>query len=138
MQRQSTSSHPPGNAPFPGVVIFVADVQRMTKFYQSVAQMRRISGDDDHTVLEIAGFQLVVHALKGEPAPPPNGPVTPRDDSYLKVCLPVASISQARDAASLAGGHIKPPRHEWEARGFRACDGHDPEGNIIQVRQTAP
>lgn len=26
---------------------------------------------------------------------------------------------------------------EWEARGFRACDGRDPEGNVLQVREAA-
>jgi hypothetical protein len=24
---------------------------------------------------------------------------------------------------------------EFEARGFRACDGYDPEGNVVQLRE---
>ena len=33
--------------------------------------------------------------------------------------------------------HALPTTAEWQAseRGFRACDGHDPEGNVIQVRE---
>ena len=39
-------------------------------------------------------------------------------------------------AAERLGGRVKPVHDEWEARGFRACDGHDPEGNVIQVRES--
>lgn len=44
-------------------------------------------------------------------------------------------IAAARSLAAANGGAIKSPQHEWEARGFRACDGYDPEGNVIQVRE---
>ena len=37
--------------------------------------------------------------------------------------------------APTLGGAIKPPEAEWEARGFRAVDGHDPEGNVVQFRE---
>jgi predicted enzyme related to lactoylglutathione lyase len=53
------------------------------------------------------------------------------------LCLPVVSIAAARSLAVAHGGAIKSPQHEWEARGFRACDGYDPEGNVIQVRESA-
>jgi predicted enzyme related to lactoylglutathione lyase len=86
--------------------------------------------------MEVDGFQLVVHKLAGEPQVP-EGEVRVRQDSYVKVCLPVESIAAARAVAAANGGAIKSPQHEWEARGFRACDGHDPEGNVIQVRETA-
>ena len=112
----------------------------MAEFYQLVADMTILYGDNDHVVLELEGMQLVVHAL------PPGVPrdetiVTPptvREDSYLKLCFPVTSIAAARRQAESLGGMIKPAANEWEARGFRACDGHDPEGNVIQVRESAP
>lgn len=44
---------------------------------------------------------------------------------------------RTRVTAASLGGHIKPAAAEWSARGFRACDGHDPEGNVLQVRETA-
>jgi predicted enzyme related to lactoylglutathione lyase len=119
------------------VVLFVADVERIAHFYASVFAMDRLSGDDDHVVLGIDGFQLVVHRLRGEPEPATDatGKVRVREDSYAKLCLPVASIAAARAKARELGGHVKPVAHEWEARGFRACDGHDPEGNVVQVRE---
>jgi predicted enzyme related to lactoylglutathione lyase len=123
--------------PKPSAVIFVRDVPMMTEFYRKLAQMTFRSGDDGHSVLEIENFQLVIHALRGAPTSSVVDGVALRRDAYVKVCLPVESIAAARTIATQMGGAIKPPRNEWEApdRGFRACDGHDPEGNVLQVRE---
>ena len=125
--------------PKPSAVVFVANVSRMTQFYEHLASMTVVTGDKTHTVLEVDGFQLVIHALRGEPEVVlgPTGRVPVREDSYIKVCLPVVSIKAARSTAKALGGSIKPSTAEWEARGFRACDGHDPEGNVLQVRENA-
>jgi len=125
--------------PKPSVVVFVADVRRMSTFYRELASMSVLIEDDGYAVMEVEGLQLVVHALSGEPQVRPDaaGQVPVREDSYVKLCLPVKSISAARAIAAANGGAIKSPEHEWEARGFRACDGHDPEGNVIQVRESA-
>jgi predicted enzyme related to lactoylglutathione lyase len=125
--------------PLPCVVLFVANVDKVAAFYEEVGSMKMVGVDDDHAVLEIAGFQLVIHALKGEhePAPDSQGRVRVREDSYSKICLPVQSIRAARTRAASLGGFIKPTQHEWQARGFRACDGNDPEGNVLQVRESA-
>jgi predicted enzyme related to lactoylglutathione lyase len=125
--------------PRPAAVLFVSDVAKVARFYREAGAMARVSGDDDHEVLESGGFELVVHRLRGEPPVMADaaGRVPVREDSYHKLCLPVASIAQARRAAASCGGHVKDPRHEWSARGFRACDGHDPEGNVVQLREAA-
>ncbi|MFN0098547.1 MAG: hypothetical protein ACKVS7_07725 [Gemmatimonadaceae bacterium] len=84
--------------PHPDAVLFCADVQRLARFYASVASMTTVSGDNDHTILESAGFQLIVHAIRGEPdiQTSDNGEVAAREDCYMKVCLPVESLSIAR------------------------------------------
>ena len=122
--------------PKPSVVVFVADVRRVSAFYREVASMDVLIEDEGYTVMEVDGLQLVVHALSGEPRVS-AGAIPVREDSYVKLCLPVASIAAARSLAAANAGAIKSPEHEWEARGFRACDGHDPEGNVIQVREPA-
>src|SRR5437764_7275670 len=122
--------------PKPSVVVFVADVRRVTRFYREMASMTVLVDDEGYSVMEVDGLQLVVHALPGEPQVA-EGPVRVREDSYVKLCLPVESIAAARSIAAANGGAIKPAQQEWEARGFRACDGHDPEGNVIQVRESA-
>jgi hypothetical protein len=125
--------------PLPSVVLFVADVPELSAFYRELASMAVVHEDSDHAVLELDGFQLVIHRLSGEPAPTrtPNGQVRVREDSYVKFCLPVSSIADARSRATTLGGFIKPPEREWQARGFRACDGYDLEGNVFQIRESA-
>lgn len=125
--------------PTPSAVLFCSDVAKLTRFYEAVAAMTRVSGDASHTVLEVAGFQLVVHGLRGEPgvSAGADGQVPIRQDSYVKVCLPVGSLAAARTRAVALGGQVYPPDKEWQARGFRACDGYDPEGNVFQLRENA-
>lgn len=124
--------------PHPAAVLFCADVARLTRFYTVVAEMRDVDGDDHHRVLESNGFQLIVHAIRGEPESAAVGDAIPaREDSYIKVCLPVASLAAARARAGTLGGRLQPVDREWQARGFRACDGVDPEGNVFQLREPA-
>jgi predicted enzyme related to lactoylglutathione lyase len=118
----------------PGAVVFVADVPSMTQFYQELATMALVHRDVLHAILERAGFQLVIHARTGAPDSAPLGHPHVREKSPIKVCLPVESIAAARTTAARLGGAIQPASNEWEARGVRACDGYDPEGNVLQVR----
>ena len=115
-------------------VVFVGDVKRMTEFYRTLAAMEVLVAEDGYAVLEISGFQLVIHALRGAPKAGASE-IQLREDSYIKICLPVESIEAARLRAATLGGKIKPKSNEFEARGFRACDGNDPEGNVLQVRE---
>ena len=118
--------------PAPAAVVFVADVPRMTVFYRELFSMHVLQGDGDFAVLERDGLQLTIHALHGEPG---NGAT--RLDTHLKLCFPVDRIADARARAPSLGGELWPPEREWSApeRGFRACDGRDPEGNVFQVRE---
>jgi predicted enzyme related to lactoylglutathione lyase len=117
-------------------VIFVDDVKKMTHFYQALGDMQLIQDEPTYAVLETAGLQITIHPLrgskirKGEPYPT-------REDTWIKLCFPIVSIAAARSTAAALGGEVWPPNKEWEAkdRGFRACDGRDPEGNVFQVRE---
>lgn len=117
-------------------VVFVDEVPRMTAFYQALAAMAVVQSDSQHTVLEIPGFQLTIHAL-GSAGHARAAAYPVRGDSFVKICLPVGSIAAARNSAAAHGGEVWDPAKEWDSveRGFRACDGHDPEGNVFQVRQ---
>ena len=119
--------------PSPAAVVFVADVARVAAFYRTVFAMRPLEGDAAYVVLERDGFQLTVHGLRGEPAPGN----APRQDTYVKLCFPVDSIANVRREAAALGGEVWPAEREWESetRGFRACDGRDPEGNVFQARE---
>lgn len=123
--------------PVPSVVLFVVDVPRVSAFYRELASMTLLHQDDSHVGLATHGLELVVHQLRGKPPVTTDtlGRPALREDSYWKLALPVASIAAARTTAAMLGGGLKSPEQEWEARGFRACDGYDPEGNVIQVRE---
>jgi hypothetical protein len=58
-----------------------------------------------------------------------------REDTAVKLVLPVSSIATARSLAQPLGGELNPPEREWQFLGSRVCDGHDPEGNVIQFRE---
>jgi predicted enzyme related to lactoylglutathione lyase len=58
-----------------------------------------------------------------------------RENTALKFIFPVASLADARQQAAENGGALKPTEAEWEFNGHRHCDGHDPEGNVFQLRE---
>ncbi len=58
-----------------------------------------------------------------------------RQDTPIKLVLPVSSLQAVRMAAARLGGALNAPEREWAWRGWRFCDGHDPEGNVVQFRQ---
>ena len=125
--------------PLPSAVVFAKDVPRLAAFYAQVVGMQEVASDAHHVVLGAEGFQLVVHGIPAAIARQIeiSSPPELREETALKICLPVESISAARAHATALGGGVKAPRAEWTARGFRACDGHDPEGNVFQVREAA-
>jgi predicted enzyme related to lactoylglutathione lyase len=125
------------SAPRSGAVIFVNDMQRIVRFYARVMQMHIVDESDGVTVLESDGMQLVVHPLPSHIAAqyPVASPPERREDTAIKLYFVVPSVAAARRDATTLGGQVDAADREWEARGFRACDGHDPEGNVIQVRE---
>ena len=117
----------------PGTVIFTSDHQRLARFYQAMTGLAVRFTDDGITVLASETFELVIHSLPGEPAV--DDPPAVRHDSYIKPFFPVTSLAEAREKAAALGGQLRPKSEEWEARGFRACEAIDPDGNVIQFRE---
>lgn len=120
----------------PGAVIFTGQHERLAKFYEDMTGLPVCIKDDDHTVLASDSFELVIHSLRGEPAV--DKPLVARENSYVKPFFPVTSLSAARERALALGGQLRPQSQEWVARGFRACEAIDPDGNVIQFREDTP
>lgn len=120
-------------------VLYVKSVARVSAFYTGVAALEVVRSGDDHTVLESPDFQLVVVTIPEhlaasiEVATPPIR----RENTPIKLVLSVSSIGAARARATALGGELDRAEREWQFRGARVCDGHDPEGNVVQLREYA-
>jgi predicted enzyme related to lactoylglutathione lyase len=117
-----------------GAVLFSGNIRRLAAFYEAVTGLATTFADDAVIVLASESFELVIHALPSEPEI--RRPPEPRHDAYIKPFFAVESLSATRLKALAAGGTLRPSDEEWEARGFRACDAVDPDGNIIQFRES--
>lgn len=122
-----------------GAVLFAKDIERVAKFYAEVVPMRIALSQRDLIVLESAQSQLVVHPIPETIARSIEitDPPARRTDVAVKLIFPVSSLAATRAKAPAFGGALNPPGKEFAARGFRACDGHDPEGNVVQFREVA-
>jgi predicted enzyme related to lactoylglutathione lyase len=122
-----------------GAVLFVKDLARVAKFYAELVPMVGALSESDLIVLESSNFQLVVHPIPKRIAKTINitSPPARRTNIAVKLIFPVASLADVRAKAPTLGGELDPPSKEFVARGFRACDGHDPEGNVVQFREDA-
>jgi predicted enzyme related to lactoylglutathione lyase len=64
-----------------------------------------------------------------------SDPPTRREGSPIKLVHFVQSIAAARKQTTELGGHLNSAAREWKFQGVRVCDGHDPEGNVFQLRE---
>ena len=123
-----------------GAIVYAKDIQRLARFYAEVADLEIVHEVDDHVVLESETYELVVVAIPAATAARIviTTPPTRRENTAFKLSFHVDSLAQARAAATAAGGELNPPAKEWDFQGMRVCDGCDPEGNMIQVREALP
>ncbi|MFM9927362.1 VOC family protein [Variovorax sp. H27-G14] len=120
-------------------VIYAKDVARVSAFYAGVAGLAVTHSEAGHASLESAALQLFIVAMN--PGVAANAhidhPPTVRENTALKFIFPVVSLAAARELAAASGGALKPAQAEWAFNGWRHCDGHDPEGNVFQLRERA-
>jgi len=124
--------------PKPGAVIFAKNAENIADFYEQLFGLMVKHREQDKVVLESESFILVIHAIPSHIAENIHikSPPKKREDTPIKLFLPVVSISDARITASSLGGGLLSADAEWSMAGFRACDGYDPEGNVFQVRES--
>ena len=124
--------------PKSGAVLFCRDLPRLAAFYERVAGLAAIHREPEVIVLESLCQQLVLHALPARIARTIEivSPPVLRTETAVKLVFAVSSLAEARAAAALLGGQVNAANKGFEARGFRACDGHDPEGNVVQFRES--
>jgi predicted enzyme related to lactoylglutathione lyase len=120
-----------------GAVLYAKDLGRLVPFYASVAGIEVQTIEKAFAILGFGPSRLVVVRIPGEIAARIDiaRPPKPREETPLKLVFAVDDIARARDRAAELGGAVNAVESEWEFEGARVCDGHDPEGNIFQLRQ---
>jgi len=120
-----------------GAVLYARDLDRLVEFYASVAGIEPQTVEKGFATLGAGPTQFVIVRIPKriadtiEIATPPE----PREDTPLKLVFSVEDIARARERAAELGGAVNAMEREWEFEGARVRDGHDPEGNIFQLRQ---
>jgi predicted enzyme related to lactoylglutathione lyase len=122
-----------------GAVLYAKNVQRLVAFYAAVAGLTVRKSRGDYVILDSAVFQLVILQIPKQIADSIviEEPPVRRERAAIKLVLFVASIKDARLAASALGGELNSVEREWEFEGHKVCDGHDPEGNVFQLREAS-
>ena len=120
-----------------GAVLYARDMQRLAAFYSAVAGLSEVQREREFTVLENGASQLTIVAVperiaaKMEITAPPRR----REETPIKLFFAVPRIDALRKMAAQLEGALDPREREWQFGRWRVCDGHDPEGNVFQLRE---
>jgi predicted enzyme related to lactoylglutathione lyase len=120
-----------------GGVLFARQLDQVATFYSNVLGLNEVHRDDDHILLESPVFQLVVHRMRGS-STTTNGVSEPacRWDAAFKPVFFIDDLARVRTVTQAHGGTMEPRDKEWSFNGTTVCDAVDPEGNVIQFRET--
>jgi catechol 2,3-dioxygenase-like lactoylglutathione lyase family enzyme len=121
-----------------GAVLFAKRLDRIAGFYANVLGLSEVTRADDHILLESPGFQLVVHRIPGPLADVTDVAENParRVGAAFKPVFFVQSLASVRSIAPTHGGIVEPRDKEWSFNGVMVCDAVDPDGNVIQFRES--
>ena len=120
-----------------GAVLYAKDLQRLVEFYSAIACLDVQSVQNGFAILGREPSRLVIVRIPKRIADSIDisTPPEPREDTPIKLVFAVEDIASVRERAVERGGAMNAVEREWEFEGARVCDGHDPEGNVFQIRQ---
>ncbi len=120
-----------------GVLIYAKNLGTLSRFYEELLGLRVLASDNEHVVAENNDIQLVLHAMPAHLAAEViiASPPEPREEQAIKPFFTVACLDVAAQRAQQFGGFVFGPA--WAGPGFAVRNACDPEGNIIQLRQSA-
>ena len=111
------------------VVIWVSDLEKSVNFYSALFEDNSPYRSPEFASVQGLGNEVLIHLLPEQYRSEP----TLGEDNPIKPVFDVQSIDKARLAAGRTGGKIK--SEVMEHNNLTYADGHDPDGNIIQVRE---
>ena len=118
-----------------GTLIYAKDLALLASFYRHLLSMSEVHASDELVVLRSPDAELIVHQIPAHIAATfvVESPPVLREDTAIKPCFAVASVSEAQARATSMGGALFGP--QYEGPGFRITNAYDPEGNIMQLRE---
>ncbi len=121
-----------------GMVLFAKNTAHLIEFYRCVLDLSVSESEDSHAVLVDDGVELVIHAIPKKVADSIDLSVPPVERSVcaIKPVFWVKDLEVAGKMAEKLGGHLKPRESAWTIPGALVLDGCDPEGNVIQFKQS--
>jgi predicted enzyme related to lactoylglutathione lyase len=124
-------------APLPGVAVYAKDPTVVGRFYAAVAGVDVVEEEEEFVALASDALELIVVRIPEKIAQEIviASPPVRREETPVKPLLPVASIAAARELATSLGGVVDGTEREWTWHGATVVDGHDPEGNVFQLRE---
>jgi predicted enzyme related to lactoylglutathione lyase len=120
-----------------GAVIYASGLEQMSAFYQQLLGMSLLHADAEHHVIESSDMQLLIHAIPAHIAAtiPLPSPVQAREEQSIKLFFTVASLAAAEVLVQRLGGALFGPH--YPGPGIKIRNGHDPEGNVFQLREAS-
>ena len=121
-----------------GLFLYAKDLQHLAGFYEAVLGMSRAYASGDLIVLNSPDVQLIVHAMSPAIAESVTitSPPKKRENAAMKFFFTVPSLAAAESIASTLGGTVF--SEQWKGPGFLVRNACDPEGNVFQIRESAP
>ena len=122
---------------FIGAVLYAKDLAWLVELYRAVVGIEPQTAEKGFAVFGSIPSQFVIVRIPKNVARSIDisSPPKPRHGIPLKLVFAVEDIANARDRAARLGGAVNAVKHEWNFEGTKVCDGHDPEGNVFQIRQ---
>ena len=119
-----------------GAVLYAKNFSNLADFYQQVVTLEITARDENFVVLESETFQLTLLQIPDSIATSLKitEPPIPRENTAIKLVFYIESIENARQIVEKLGGELQHKDKEWEFDGCLVIDGHDPEGNVFQLR----
>ncbi|WP_299575153.1 VOC family protein [uncultured Williamsia sp.] len=117
-------------------VLYVGDLVRMRRFYEVCFGWQVVDEGNRYCGMRSrAGLVTLVETADArvEISPSPR-----RLATAIKLVVEVDSIDDAAKAVAESGGRIDSADRPWMFRGTAHLDVIDPEGNVVQLVQSAP
>ncbi|WP_059018044.1 VOC family protein [Mycobacterium sp. M26] len=116
-------------------VLYVVDLARMVAFYRDGLRLAELSRHDGGAELRCGACTLHLVTVPESVAAEIviTDPPVRREETPIKLIVPVENLAEARRRAEEHGGVVDGPDHEWVWADSWRVDAVDPEGNVVQL-----